>query len=282
MSTPTRSLLDLLTESLESTRSFAREQGVEIGVTVDPTLPPYVSVGRIDLPSIVTVVIRRALSVAHNTDLYLTIAESQPGRLLLQLEDTGSVARQLGIKHWQQLVFWTEELGGEITRDEGVLLWNLALPLDARSSIESANDLLPKQNGLRLLVASGDTDVRARMVSYARNHGQTLIECRSYERALALCKSHKFDLILLDSDLSGGSGLQLARTIRATVPDAALLALMSSAVPADKDDFAWVKFWMHKPPRENELELALQVARNHRNSLSPLTQSAGEFIQRMV
>jgi CheY-like chemotaxis protein len=266
--TATRSLLDLLTESLESTRSFAREHGVEIGLTVDPVLPPYVSVRRIDLPSIVTVVLRRALSVVRDTNLYLTIAEAQPGRLLLQLEDTGSVARKLGIKHWQQLVFWTEELGGEITRDEGVLLWNLALPLDAKSSADSANDLVPNQTGLRLLIASGDTDVRARLVRYARDQQQNLIECRSDERALALCKSHRFDLILLDSDLSGGGGLQLARAIRAAAPDASSIALISTAIPADTSDFTWVKFWMHKPPREHELDLALQVARNHRNSLA--------------
>ena len=122
------SLVEIITEALQETAKQASGQNVGLAWTVDPALPPYVSAKRVDLQSIVMVLIHRALSVMHDSPLHLTLAGNGPDRVLVQLEDDGRSA-PLPAKHWEQLEFWVEELSGQISRDHEGLLWTLALPL---------------------------------------------------------------------------------------------------------------------------------------------------------
>ena len=74
------SLVEIITEALQETAKQASGQNVGLAWTVDPALPPYISAKRVDLQSIVMVLIHRALSVMQASPLHLTIAGNGPDR----------------------------------------------------------------------------------------------------------------------------------------------------------------------------------------------------------
>jgi CheY-like chemotaxis protein len=215
--------------------------------------------------------INRAISVVRESPLHITIASGGLDRVLIQLEDDGA-SKRLGLKHWQQLQFWVEELGGAVERESEGLMWTIRLPLDATAQ----DQVMTAPGDLSVLVASADTDVRAKVIDFLRGAGHGLVECRSQDQSIEFCRHNRFDLVLLDSDLPGGGGVPLARALNAAAPDQTLIALMSTGIPRDSTDFQWVKLWMHKPPRENELQLALNVAHAHRDTV----RGAGQTLTR--
>jgi CheY-like chemotaxis protein len=270
------SLVDLITGALSDARSEAEEKQVRLAWTVDPSLPPYVSVKRVDLPSIVLVLIRRALCVAQGAMLHLTIASSGKDRVIVQLEDEGT-SKSLDVKLWQQLLYWVEDFGGKATRDSSGLFWTVILPLDAsQAEVAQLSPTKATRGQLSVLVASSDTDVRAKVLEHLKAAGHSTLECRTQLESIALCQQYPFDLVLLDSDLPGGGGLPLAKALRVAAPDQRLIALLSTGIPQAHSDFAWVKLWMHKPPRESELKLALEVALIHRRDQIEEAKSARE------
>jgi CheY-like chemotaxis protein len=258
------SLVDLIVGALSNAKAEAEELGVNLAWTVDPSLPPYISAKRVDLPSIVLVLIRRAMHVVRDSILHITVAGSGKDRVIVQLEDDGS-SPALDNKLWQQFIFWVEELGGDATREDSGVYWTLTLPLD-----ESKVDVVQMQTektmpgALSVLVASADTDVRAKILERIKAAGHKTLECRTQKDSIRMCQQHLFDLVLLDSDLPGGGGLSLAKALRVSAPDQRLIGLLSTGIPHDHKDFDWVKLWMHKPPRDGEIKLALDVAQSQR------------------
>jgi CheY-like chemotaxis protein len=258
------SLVDLIVGALSNAKAQAQENNIQLAWTVDPSLPPYISAKRVDLPSIVLVLIRQAMNVVRNSILHITVASSGKDRVVVQLEDDGN-SKPLDNKLWQQLTFWVEELGGEASREDSGVYWTLALPLDASSvDVVQMQAETATPGALSILLASADTDVRAKILDRIKAAGHHTLECRTQQDSIRMCQQHLFDLVLLDSDLPGGGGLLLAKALRVSAPDQRLIGLLSTGIPHDHSDFDWVKLWMHKPPRDAEIKLALEVALSQR------------------
>lgn len=247
------SLVEIITEALQETAKQASGQNVGLAWTVDPALPPYVSAKRVDLQSIVMVLIHRALSVIENSPLHLTIAGNGPDRVLIQLEDDGQ-SEPLPAKHWEQLEFWVEELSGQISRDNQGLLWTLALPLD----VGEVDLVMPERGQLSVLLASADTDVRAKILSFLNIARHLVVEAATKASVLEHCEQNLFDLVILDSDLPGGQQAQCG--IQALLSSELPLALLSNDNPFQDRQWQGVEIWLHKPPRDSELTLALNAA----------------------
>jgi CheY-like chemotaxis protein len=270
------SLVDLIVSALTKAKPEADEHNVQLAWTVDPSLPPYISAKRVDLPSIVLVLIRRAMHVVRNSILHITIAGSGKDRVVIQLEDDGHSA-WLDDKLWQQLVFWVEELGGEAKREDGGVYWAVILPLDETSvNVMQLQTQQAAPGALNVLLASADTDVRAKILDRIKAAGHHTLECRTQQDSIRMCQQHLFDLVLLDSDLPGGGGLALAKALRVCAPDQRLIGLISTGIPQDHSDFDWVKLWMHKPPRDAEVKLALEVAMSQRREQTEEAKAARE------
>jgi CheY-like chemotaxis protein len=259
-----RSLLAVISSALTDLAREAKALGVDLAWTVDPSLPAYISVNRVDLFAIVSVLVRRALEVLDDPALHLTIASAnaEGSHVLLQIEDLGSSKRKLDKIAWRQLEFWVEDLRGKLTREAEGLFWSARLPLD-RSSSESA--LIPKLNatGLNVLVVCPDTDTRSKILQHARHAGHEVIECKNRSEATKLAKAHRFHLVMIDADLGDSDGVSLAKMLISQSPKL-LIALMSTDIPTSARDFSWIKLWMHKPPRESELNFAFNAAKSDR------------------
>ena len=137
-----QSLLHVISDALAQLADESAVHDVLLAWTIDPDLPAYVRVNRIDLFAIISVLVRRALPLAPAAALHLTIArlppESGAARVALQLEDDGDVQQALPVKEWLQLQFWVEELGGSIARAAVGLQWRVVLPLDPLSAVTAA------------------------------------------------------------------------------------------------------------------------------------------------
>ena len=253
------SLVEIITEALQETAKQAGGQNVGLAWTVDPALPPYVSAKRVDLQSIVMVLIHRALSVMHDSPLHLTIAGNGPDRVLVQLEDDGRSA-PLPAKHWEQLEFWVEELSGQIARDHEGLLWTLALPLD----VGEVDLVMPERGQLSVLLASADTDVRAKILSHLTIARHIVVEAASKASVVEHCQQNVFDLLILDSDLPGDPQAQYG--IQALLSSDLPLGLLANENPFQSSQWKGVEIWLHKPPRDSELTLALNAAYAFRSS----------------
>lgn len=268
-----RSLLEVIGSALSQLADEVRLTGVDLAWTIDPTLPAYVSVSRVDLLAIISVLVRRALSVGPDTALHLTATEARFGEVLLQLEDMGEEARALPHQQWQQLCFWVEELGGQITRASEGLLWRVTLPLDPLTAAQVNQN---RAAGVRLLLVCADTDTRARVLGYLSGAAHTVIECRTQAEALEVAKNRRFDLALLDADLPDGDGLLLAEQLYQLRPTERMaFAVMVPGQPLPKPEWPWVRFWLHKPPRAAELEAALEAgsAARRANARARLAQA---------
>lgn len=250
-----RSLLTVIGSALSQLADEVRLTGLDLAWTIDPILPAYVCVSRIDLLAIISVLVRRALSVHPDTALHLTATEARFGEVLLQLEDMGEQTDVLPHQQWQQLCFWVEELGGQISRGSEGLLWRVTLPLDPLTAAQVNQN---RASGVRLLLVCADTDTRARVLGYLSGAAHTVIECRTQAEALEVAKNRRFDLALLDADLPDGDGLLLAAQLYQLRPGEAMeFAVMMPGQPTASAEWPWVHFWLHKPPRAAELEAAL-------------------------
>jgi PAS domain S-box-containing protein len=75
----------------------------------------------------------------------------------------------------------------------------------------------------RILVCEDDWLIRASMAELLESRGYRVLEAADATQALAVLAEQPFDLLLTDVGLPGRSGVELARIMRATRPDLAVL-----------------------------------------------------------
>jgi CheY-like chemotaxis protein len=258
--TSAASLVELLTQALQNVAAEAKAQSVALAWTIDPALPPYISTKRIDLSSIVLVLLHRALSVLSDSMLHLTIAGADGNNVLIQLEDLGQ-SKRLHHQLWQQLVFWIDDIGGEITRVDDGLMWTIKLPLD---SVEAK--MAPLNPGqLSVLVAIADTDVRSKIINYLRQFDHAFVESRSQQQAHELCQQNAFDMVVLDADLPDGRAANSQHATKKKVveyefAENIFVALLSNVQPIPGKSVCKAHVWLPKPPETAELALVVDAA----------------------
>ena len=75
-------------------------------------------------------------------------------------------------------------------------------------------DFSQKMNPYTLLYVEDDADVREHIVEFLKRYFKTIYECDSAEEGLKIYAKHKPDILLLDINLGGMSGVELATLIR--------------------------------------------------------------------
>jgi DNA-binding response OmpR family regulator len=94
-----------------------------------------------------------------------------------------------------------------------------------------SDDRAPKG---RILCTEDDTDTRDLLVFLLRNEGYDVTCSDNTEQTISLAKSQTFDLYLVDSWLSGGSGVTLTKDLREFDNKTPVLFYSGAAYESDK------------------------------------------------
>ena len=115
----------------------------------------------------------------------------------------------------------------------------------------------------RILLVEDNVDARDVLAALLRGHGFDVVEAHDGEEALAAAAKHRPDVVVMDLDLPGTSGLDVARAIRAR-PDLrhlALIALSGHGQDGDKEETRRAGFDAHlvKPAALDDLVAAIEA-----------------------
>ena len=125
----------------------------------------------------------------------------------------------------------------------------------------------------RVLLVEDNTDARDAVAALLRAQGFEVVEARDGEEALAAALEHRPDVVVMDLDMPGKSGLDVAREIRAhpQVRDLALVALSGHGQQSDKDETRRAGFDAHllKPASPEALVAAIEAARERTGPREP-------------
>jgi signal transduction histidine kinase/DNA-binding response OmpR family regulator len=233
-------LSELLNECLGLFRVSAEEKNLELIATIDPALPLKVVGDPTRLRQVISNLLRNAIKYTQSGEIEVGL---KPGRrgLLVEVRDTGvgiapermarifqphqqknqtalQTGTGLGLSICKQLV---ELMGGEIGVEsklkEGSRFW-FELPLKAQEGAASAAED-QRLRGLRLLVVDDNHTVNRVIQEQAGHWGMRVRTVDNGAEALALARNaanlgEPFDIIIVDHNMPGMSGLQLAARIK--------------------------------------------------------------------
>ena len=100
-------------------------------------------------------------------------------------------------------------------------------PLDVDALLRTADDLPPGAPPIRILVVDGDLALRETSAKLLEADGYRVTVASRGDQALRLLERRAFEIIILDLQVSGVSGLELLRAIHATRPQSVVIAVTS-------------------------------------------------------
>ena len=234
-------------------------------------------------------------------DLELGLALLQIGLPLPQLEDSG-VHRLLGDRHGSALVPYREEgserggllrgdlhaedqwFGGEVfVLGHGRALLVSESPLDAPSAIPRAS-VFGKTRPMRILVAEDETIIRLDLRALLERAGfEVCAEARDGEEAVALARSERPDVALLDVKMPKLDGIEAARRIldERPIPIVMLTAYGQDEL-VQRAAEAGVFGYLVKPFREQDLLPAIRTARARHEELAALREEAESLAEALA
>ena len=120
---------------------------------------------------------------------------------------------------------------------------------------------MAKKNG-RILVVDDDPEMRALLVDVLRNEGYDVGEAKDGTAAVIALRTRPFDLILMDKNMPGPSGLDLLPGFRRVCPQSPIIMMTAFGdVPSYMEaiEKGAVEF-LFKPFRMEELKAAIAKA----------------------
>lgn len=283
-------LLDLLRPTLDRYAQQADERGLAFQVAIDAALQVQVDPPR--LCQIVENLLSNALKFTSQgvvrvsasvveagialriNDSGIGMSDAELARLFRPFERVGderaAPGTGLGLAISRNLV---ERMGGTLTveSEAGVgtcFVVTLAAAFERTSEDHSAAATTPDAPaksrplaGLRLLLVEDDALAREVLTHELSSAGAHLAADADALSALIRLQSEHFDAALIDWDLPGMSGVDLARSLRAQLPALPLIAVTGRATPADRALALEAGFAAHlAKPVQPELLLATLVA----------------------
>jgi CheY-like chemotaxis protein/signal transduction histidine kinase len=237
----------LIEDCLQIFRAKAEQQQVELISFTQPQAPRVISGDPARLRQIILSVLDNAFKQTVEGEVLLTVAldnESDSPRLRIAVQDNGKplpaeerealltgelqskdflaatqLGGRLGLIIARQLVTLMDGTYGIIGNgSRGNTLW-FSLPLDASDLEQPSGDLDSLLQGARLLVVDDNDTCRKVLVQQCSAWGLNAIAVPSGKEALALLRTKAhigeyFDLVLLDQDMPGMTGIQLASKIK--------------------------------------------------------------------
>lgn len=240
--------LNALTEDcLDIFRAKAELQKIELISFIQPQVPRIVSGDPTRLRQILLSLLDNAFKQTSEGEILLVVAldtSGQQPRLRFAVQDSGHpldaserdallntelqsrdflsatrLGSRLGLIIARQLILLMGgEFGIQSGGNQGSTLW-LTLPLDDARLQQPSTDIDGTLQGTRLLVVDDNDTCRKVLLQQCNAWGMNVSSVPSGKEALALLRTRAhmreyFDVVLLDQDMPGMSGMQLAAKIK--------------------------------------------------------------------
>jgi DNA-binding NtrC family response regulator len=117
---------------------------------------------------------------------------------------------------------------------------------------------------VRVLVVDDDSEMRALLVDELRQEGYDVTEAGDGAEAVLACRSQEFEVIVMDKNMPGASGLDLLPGFRRSCPHSRIIMMTAFGdVPSyvEAAEKGAVDF-LFKPFRMDELKAAIRKALN--------------------
>ncbi|PHX38705.1 histidine kinase, partial [Pseudomonas sp. NZIPFR-PS5] len=237
----------MIEDCLSIFRAKAEQQSVELISFIQPQVPRVISGDPTRLRQTLLSLLENALKKTDEGEILLVVALDSRGgkpRLRIAVQDSGTpltpnerdallhaelhsknflaaskVGGHLGLVIARQLILlMSGEFGIQSGTNQGSTLW-LSLPLDAQRLEQPPADLDSPLKGARVLVVDDNDTCRKVLVQQCSAWGLNVSAVPSGKEALALLrtKAHLrdyFDIVLLDQNMPGMTGMQLAAKIK--------------------------------------------------------------------
>jgi DNA-binding NtrC family response regulator len=113
-----------------------------------------------------------------------------------------------------------------------------------------------------ILVVDDDPEMRALLLDVLRNEGYDVVEAKDGTEAVLALRARRFDLILMDKNMPGPSGLDLLPGFRRVCPDSQIVLMTAFGdVPSYMEAVEkGAAEYLFKPFRMEELKAAIAKA----------------------
>ena len=237
----------LIEDCLSIFRTKAEQQNIELISFIQPQVPRVISGDPTRLRQTLLSLLESALKKTEDGEILIVVAleeRSGPPRLRISIQDSGQpideqereallnaelhsknflaatrLGGHLGLVIARQLIMLMGgEFGIKTGQNKGTNLW-LTLPLDPQHLEHPTSDLDSPLKGARVLVVDDNDTCRKVLVQQCTAWGLNVNAAASGKEALALLrtKAHLrdyFDIVLLDQNMPGMTGMQLAAKIK--------------------------------------------------------------------
>jgi DNA-binding response OmpR family regulator len=145
----------------------------------------------------------------------------------------------------------------------------------------------PESEKLRLLIIDDEPDVCSALTNTLRREGYFAEEATSGQQALILLQRDSYDVMILDMQMSGMSGMDVMRHVRQLYPELSIVILtghatLDNAIAAAKSE--QVVDYLLKPAKNQEIIDAVTRAlqkRTERLRQKRLVEAAGQVLDAM-
>jgi signal transduction histidine kinase/DNA-binding response OmpR family regulator len=303
----------VVANALKTVALRADEKNIELTKYVHTQVPAKVIGDPARLRQVLLNLLGNAIKFTKEGEVSVEVSvvdpKEQPVRLMFEVKDTGigipadklssifnpfeqadgSTTRRfggtgLGLSISTKLIHMMDgEIGVESEPGRGSRFW-FSLPADVIEQTEEIPD--PLLDRVQVLIADDHLRTRTVLSELVRRQGATVQTAECGKDAISMMGNRSFDLLLLDSHMSGVDGFEVARYARKlSKPPVMVMMLGASALHSDAVECRrlGVQQYVVKPVSEAELSLAMHRALNGFGSEltdAPLTtgESAGTVL----
>ena len=232
----------MLTECIELFKARTEEKQLELITHIDADVPLQVKGDPIRTRQILTNMISNAVKYTDHGEIVINISRDHrhtTNHICFEVIDTGigippdqfkklfkperpidpTESKGLGLAISERLVKMMQgEIGAESQQGKGSKFW-FSLPLETVEAEKHAPVLTEKLQGLRLLVVDDNASCRLVIQQQANTWGMQVSTAINGKQALAMLRSQAnlqepFDIVILDHEMPGMNGLELAARIK--------------------------------------------------------------------
>ncbi|NBC31114.1 MAG: response regulator [Alphaproteobacteria bacterium] len=231
----------LVEDAAAVTRTEIGDKDIVVETSISDDVPPVIEGQEIELQRILGNLLSNSARETKRGTIRISVRRPDPAASWLRVEvaDTGpglsaaqaqsfyegdsvgelgggAVSEGFGLRVVRRLVAALGgRLGGTSSPELGTTIW-FDVPAPAASlrlEAEAAADL-PAIRGLRLLLVEDEPLTAAATMALLHADGQEVVQAATPQDAVRLAAGQPFDLVLMDLDLAGRSGLTAIRSIR--------------------------------------------------------------------
>jgi signal transduction histidine kinase/DNA-binding response OmpR family regulator len=235
-------LASMLNECLEMFKLRAEEKSLELVSLINSDVPTQVKGDPLRIRQVVANLVSNAIKFTENGEVMITVSNDEntsPRHIRFEIRDTGAgIAKEklkqlllgqdpddksgtgLGLAIAQQLVkMMGGQMGASSQPGRGSAFW-FSIPLEAVAEDSANSPFFTEQlQGLRMLVVDDNASCRLVIQQQAASWGMQVTTAVNGKQAMALLRTQAnldepFDVVILDHDMPGMNGLELAAKLK--------------------------------------------------------------------